>query len=91
MSKRTFSNFTQTMVVKLCADDLLCSECDATNESKLTELQTKTKHVAAAAAVQKPLALVAEQTNRPCTSNTKATNQLKNKPPPKSIDMGPMS
>jgi hypothetical protein len=64
--------------VKLCADDLLCPECDAANESKLKELRTKIKQSAAAAAVQEPIALVAEQTNRQCKTN----NQLKNKPPP---------
>ena len=70
----------------MCADDLLCPECDAANESKLTELRTKTKQSAVAVAVQEPLALVAEQTNRQC----KANNQLKNKPPD-SIDVSPMS
>lgn len=41
--------------------------------------------------MQEPLALVAEDTNRPCTCNTKAKNQLKNKPQPDSICIGPIS
>jgi hypothetical protein len=72
---------------------MMYRECDAANKSKQTELRTKTKHAAAAAAaaaVQEPLAPIAEQTNRPCTS-TKADNQLRNKPPPDSSNIGPMN
>jgi hypothetical protein len=44
MPKRTCSNCKQTKPgVKLCADDLLCPDCDAANENKLVELRTRTE------------------------------------------------
>jgi len=42
MPRRTCSNCKQAKSgVKLCADDLLCPECEAANAKKLAELQTK--------------------------------------------------
>jgi hypothetical protein len=44
MPKRTCSNCKQAKLgVKLCADDLLCPDCDAANENKLVELRTRTE------------------------------------------------
>ena len=74
----------------MCTDDLLCPECEVANKSKLAELQTKTKH-ATAATVQEPVALVAEPTNRPCSSNSKVNKQKKNKLSSDNTDMDLLS
>jgi len=44
MPRRTCSNCKQAKSgVKLCADDLLCPDCEDANAKKLAELQTKSR------------------------------------------------
>ena len=82
MPRKTCSHCKQVRSgVKLCADDLLCSECETANANKLAELPTKTT-LPTTAAVQEPLAVVAEATNRSCSSNSKI-NRPKQKNPKK--------
>jgi hypothetical protein len=65
--------------VKLCADDLLCPECEVANANKPAELHTKTK-LSTTAAAQEPSAVVAEPTNQSGSSNSKINRPEQKKP-----------